>query len=248
MAENADTVADYQSEEDVNLDGNNGGHTMPSPKRQRVQEPDDYVEEDGSDRELQQELDLQLELDQGVVRESSSESGAEDHEGSGDVPDQEDQEDQEGEGDFDDDDALDEDEAADVQLQQDIETALSSLSHAQLDTLFFAAVTRFRDDVLFGQEEARNSLLMSACVQHPEFMEEVDRLRNTNSRVEGQGTATSPLQLLSDGDDNSNNGEDVHECDTADNAGGEDDEEDEDEDEGEGEGEGADEDENAAED
>eukprot|EP00936_MAST-01D_sp_MAST-1D-sp1_P001961 g1961.t1 len=239
MAENADTVADYQSEEDVNLDGNNGGHNMPSPKRQRVQEPDDYVEEDGSDRELQQELDLQLELDQGVVRESSSESGAEDHEGSGDVSDQEGQE---GQGDFDDDDALDEDEAADVQLQQDIETALSSLSHAQLDTLFFAAVTRFRDDVLFGQEEARNSLLMSACVQHPEFMEEVDRLRSTSARVEGQGTATSPLQLLSDGDNNSDNGEGVNECDTADNAGGEDDEEDEDE------GEGEDEDENAAED
>ena len=230
MAENADTVADYQSEEDVNLDGNNGGHTMPSPKRQRVQEPDDYVEEDGSDRELQQELDLQLELDQGVVRESSSESGAEDHEGSGDVSDQEGQE---GQGDFDDDDALDEDEAADVQLQQDIETALSSLSHAQLDTLFFAAVTRFRDDVLFGQEEARNSLLMSACVQHPEFMEEVDRLRNTNARVEGQGTAGSPLQLLSDGDDDSKNGEGSHECDTGGNTGGEDDEEDEGEDEDE---------------
>ena len=95
MAENADTVADYQSEEDVNLDGNNGGHTMPSPKRQRVQEPDDYVEEDGSDRELQQELDLELELNQGVVRENSDESEAENHEVRGDEADQEDQEGQE---------------------------------------------------------------------------------------------------------------------------------------------------------
>ena len=192
---NADAVADYQSEEDVPLDGSGGEHTMPSPKRQRVEEPDDYVEED--DQELQREVDLELELEQGYVQENNSESGADNQEESEGEADQEDEEeDQEGEGEVDEDDALDEDEAADVQLQQDIGAALSSLGDNQLDALFFAAVARFREDVLFGQEEARNSLLMSACVQHPEFMEEVDRLRNTNARVEGQGTATSPLQLL----------------------------------------------------
>ena len=133
------------------------------------------------------------------------EAAGEESEGEADQEDEE--EDQEGEGEVDEDDALDEDEAADVQLQQDIGAALSSLGDNQLDALFFAAVARFREDVLFGQEEARNSLLMSACVQHPEFMEEVDRLRNTNARVEGRGTATSPLQLLSDAEDESNNGE-----------------------------------------
>ena len=100
-----------------------------------------------------------------------------------------------------------EEDFAEMAAMQRVSDLLEACSDEQLHKLFFEAVTRYKDDILLGRNEARNDLLVSACVQHPEFEEQVEAMQSKNMRLMGAaGVADDPVELSSDESDSAEEG------------------------------------------
>ena len=83
---------------------------------------------------------------------------------------------------------LQEEEEEEIAAMQRVTDLLETCSENQLHKLFFDAVMRYKDDILLGHDEARNDLLVSACVQHPDFEQQIEAICTENLEL----TATNP--------------------------------------------------------
>ena len=83
---------------------------------------------------------------------------------------------------------LQEEEEEEIAAMQRVTDLLETCSEDQLHKLFFDAVMRYKDDILLGHDEARNDLLVSACVQHPDFEQQIEAICTENLEL----TATNP--------------------------------------------------------
>ena len=125
---------------------------------------------------------------------------------------QEEEDDEDDEEDDDEEEAQDEEQQQQQQLQEEEEEEIAAMqrvtdlletcSEDQLHKLFFDAVMRYKDDILLGHDEARNDLLVSACVQHPDFEQQIEAICTKNMKLMEQGGEDDPVELSSDESEN----------------------------------------------
>ena len=97
---------------------------------------------------------------------------------------------------------LQEEEEEEIAAMQRVTDLLETCSENQLHKLFFDAVMRYKDDILLGHDEARNDLLVSACVQHPDFEQQIEAICTKNMKLMEQGGEDDPVELSSDESEN----------------------------------------------
>jgi hypothetical protein len=152
-----------------------------------VEGDDEEDEEDEEDAQEEEEQEQQQQLQEEEEDEEEDEEGGVGGEaGEG------------GEGGYD---QYDEDEE-EIAAMQRVTDLLETCSEDQLHKLFFDAVMRYKDDILLGHDEARNDLLVSACVQHPDFEQQIEVICTKNMKLMEQGGEDDPVELSSDESDN----------------------------------------------
>ena len=176
-----------------NAEGGDGEEGTEEEGFSEQEEEEEEEEEDEDDEEDDDEEEAQDEEQQQQQQEEEEEDGEEDEEGGvgGEAG-------EGGEGGYD---QYDEDEE-EIAAMQRVTDLLETCSEDQLHKLFFDAVMRYKDDILLGHDEARNDLLVSACVQHPDFEQQIEAICTKNMKLMEQGGEDDPVELSSDESEN----------------------------------------------